>query len=336
VYLFQNFCGTVDLGGGPSELEEDLATHALVYMVNCVNMNWKIPIGHFFVAGLSGSELANLTKMAIENLNSTGITVLNVVCDNPSNNWSMLNHLGANLYSSDPEVALDIRNNLQIPVFAVLDACHLIKLVRNCFGDYKVLYNGKGEKISWEYIEELHNLQTLEGLHLANKLRDAHIDFKSDRMKTSLAVQTLSKSVAKSLEYCSTKYDQFIGCEATCEFLMIFNNLFDLLNSKSKFGKFYSAPLTSSNFDTWSTSFAAAKDYILSLKDAKGCPLIKGPRKNAFLGLLADMNSFNYMYQTYVLTNHLQYLLTFKFSQDHIGKLLNFLSVIANFVLLPS
>ena len=166
-------------------------------MINVVNSRWKMPIGYFFVAGLSGLELSNLTRMAIEKLNSTGIIVMNVVCDNPTNNWSMLNHLGANLYSSDPRVCLGIKNNLQVPIFTILDVCHLIKLVRNCFGDYKNLYTADNSRISWAYLVDLNDLQTTEGLHLANKLTSKHIDFKSNKMKTCLAVQTLSKSVAK-------------------------------------------------------------------------------------------------------------------------------------------
>ena len=114
------------------------------------------------------------------------------------------------------------------------------------------------------------------------------------------------------------RYEKFKDCKATYEFLIMFNDLFDILNSKSKFGYGNSAPLSTKNYAEWSVKFENARNYILSLKDFKGVPLINGPRKNAFLGFIATMKSFQYMYQTYVLTGHLTYLSTFKFSQDHV------------------
>ena len=48
----------------------------------------------------------------------------------------------------------------------------------------------------------LQELQESEGLHLANKLRPAHVNWKPQKMKVNLAVQALSSSVAHALEYC--------------------------------------------------------------------------------------------------------------------------------------
>ena len=51
--------GTVDLGDGPSSQEEDVATDAYVFMVNCVNGRWKIPIGYFLIHSLRGQGILN-------------------------------------------------------------------------------------------------------------------------------------------------------------------------------------------------------------------------------------------------------------------------------------
>ena len=53
-HFFQAFVGTVDLGGGPSSLEEDVATDAYVFMVNSTNNSWKLPIGYFLIKSLNG------------------------------------------------------------------------------------------------------------------------------------------------------------------------------------------------------------------------------------------------------------------------------------------
>ena len=80
------------------------------------------------------SELAGLVTTAIEEINNTGAVVLNLTCDNPSSNWSMLEHLGAKLDLKSTKLTLNLKNTLGIPIFATPDVCHLMKLVRNCWG----------------------------------------------------------------------------------------------------------------------------------------------------------------------------------------------------------
>lgn len=55
-----------------------------------------------------------------------------------------------------------------------LDSCHLVKLVRNTPADEGCLLDEKSNRVSWDYILNLPYLQESEGLHLGNKLRNAH------------------------------------------------------------------------------------------------------------------------------------------------------------------
>ena len=57
MYFFQRFHGTVDMGGGPSRNEEDVASQAYVFMLNAVNGSWKFPIGHFFISSLNSEGI---------------------------------------------------------------------------------------------------------------------------------------------------------------------------------------------------------------------------------------------------------------------------------------
>ena len=77
---------------------------------------------------------------------------------------------------------------------------------------------------------ELKNLQDAEGLRLANKLKKIHINWKQRKMKVNLAAQALSSSMANALEYCAKelKLPKFQGCEATVEFIRMFDHLFDI------------------------------------------------------------------------------------------------------------
>ena len=90
----------------------------------------------------------------------------------------MLRILGAKL--SDPEdlkVTIDIQNVLQEPILVVVDTSRIIILIRNCLGDLKILYTEDGDSIEWRYMEQLHNVQSEEHLHLGNRLRKNNILF---------------------------------------------------------------------------------------------------------------------------------------------------------------
>ena len=229
-----------------------------------------------------------------------------------------MEQLGADFKSEPVKVTLDIKNILGIPIIVVFDICHVLKLLRNCLGDFKTLKNGKNKTIDWKYFCELNEIQTKIGLHLANKLRLKHIQYKSNKMKTKLACQTFSRSVAKSFEYLQNilKNSDFENCDATIEFTYVVNDLFDWLNSKNKFGKRNKAPLSKENYLEWTTKFEFFTEYIKNLKHVDGQSVLKGPRKAGFMGFIIAMKSFRFMYDLYVRTNQLQYLLTFKFSQD--------------------
>ena len=132
---------------------------------------------------------------------------------------SMLKLLGAQLSPSNLQAYFQHPCDPKPKIYIFLDACHMIKLVRNTMLDWKVLKDKDGNAIKWQFVEELHKLQESEGLHLANKLRSAHIKWKPQKMKVNLAAQALSSSVADALEYCEgeLKLPQFQGCGPTVQ-----------------------------------------------------------------------------------------------------------------------
>lgn len=74
----------------------------------------------------------------------------------------------------------------QEKVAIFLDPCHSLKLLRNCLGNHKSIID-QGNMICWEYFMKLHEIQTNEGLHLANKLRIQHVRYNNQKMKVKLA-----------------------------------------------------------------------------------------------------------------------------------------------------
>ena len=226
----------------------------------------------------------------------------------------------------------------KLPIHVFLDPCHMLKLVRNTLGDIKILEDGSGNLVKWDFIDKLQQLQEKEGLHLGNKLRLKHIQWKKKKMNVKLAAQLLSDSVAKSLKFCiNGKIDGFEGCEGTIMFVEIFNKLFDILNSRNLFAHGWNRPFQSSREIEYFKFLEEAKQYIMSLhifdplskslnikknvvsQDDIDRSILKSKRKTGFLGFLICINSLKELYQEMVTKSKtLNFLLTYKLSQDHI------------------
>ena len=57
--------------------------------------------------------------------------------------------------------------------YELLDVCHMLRFVRNTQADGGILQDKDWDKIIWQYLVELHKLQTAEGLRLGNKFKKA-------------------------------------------------------------------------------------------------------------------------------------------------------------------
>lgn len=87
--------------------------------------------------------------------------------------------LGCNFYVDNLNTKLRAcsKNNANAEVVVLLDAAHMVKLIRNAFGERKLFKDMDDNLIDFNYIYQLFILQEQEGCHLANKLRKKHIFF---------------------------------------------------------------------------------------------------------------------------------------------------------------
>lgn len=149
-------------------------------------------MGYFLINGLTADLRANLIKQCISRLQSIKLTVVSVTCDDLNSNIVMANKLGCNFNAEDLDTSFDIGGySIQL----MLDACHMIKLMRNLFGDMKVLKVLNDNVIEWKFIDKLEQIQTNETITIANKLSKCHVHFKNQKMKLKLAVQVPGASV---------------------------------------------------------------------------------------------------------------------------------------------
>lgn len=158
----------MDLGTGMDNDKLEKAKQCLVFMVVSINENWKIPINYFLITNLNRSQKAELKKHALSLLKNTGVSVVSLTFDDCSSNLTMARLLGCDLSLSTLNTKFD-----DVAIF--LDAAHMIKLVRNAFGDRDIFQHCDGNLIDFNFVKNLFLLQEQEGCLLANKLRKSHI-----------------------------------------------------------------------------------------------------------------------------------------------------------------
>lgn len=111
-------------------------------------------------------------------------------------------------------------------------------------------------------------------------------------MKVKLATQLLSKSVADALEFCKDvlHLDEFQSCGPTINFIRLFNDAFDILNSRSlnQYGK---KAICNNNINDYKIFIDNFSNYIQHLKFSDGNLIINSNRKTGFLGFLVCFNS---------------------------------------------
>ncbi|KAM7282812.1 hypothetical protein ISCGN_000048 [Ixodes scapularis] len=314
--------GYCDLGHGI--LKDDCiayAKHALVFLAVAVNRNWKLPLGYALIDGLDGTVRSNLVQQYLIKLKEAGADCISVTCDGTSCNLSMLSALGVSLAEPRMKSWFPHPSDPSRRVYAILDACHMLKLMRNLLAEKELIRDGAGRTVAWHYIMCLDRLQQKEGLHAGNKLRRRHIDFHQQKMKVSLAAQTLSRSVSCALLFCKEKQiPGFEGVEATAEFAAVVDDTFDLTNSCHPLALGSKAPIRVNNKETILTRIDKASRYLRGLKDTTGRPLIQGPRKTAIVGFLLALQSIKGLAEDLVWSSSplLKCLLTRKLSQDHL------------------
>lgn len=323
----KEYRGFVDFGTGPLQLTNDydeaLATDALVFLINGVNCRFKIAVSYFLIKSLTAEERANIVTLIIKTIyDECGARIAYLIFDGLAANLKMTTILGANIFSAPPTSFFNI-DGVPNDIYISLDNCHMLKLIRNNWRNYRVFYNSNGEKIEWRYLQMLHELQNEKFLCLAPKITSTHIYFDNCKMKVKLATQIFSCAVANGLKYLKKTDSNFVDCMATSYFLQLLNDGFDIFNSNNKFAKYpFKGSLSLQNVDLIFKKLSEIEKYIEGLYyiDDLGekIKLINSTIKTGFIGFLVNCNSLRKFFFEYVQSKHMNYVLLYKMSQDHL------------------
>lgn len=310
------YFGNVDYGG---LIDFEMpATEALFLQIVSYTNNFKCPVAYFLTNKADAYLQTQIIMACLRSLYEVGITVRSITSDGANVNISTYKNLGCNIEYDELKPYFAHPSDPSVRVYCILDVCHMLKLVRNCFAE-KNLTSSSG-KISWDYIKALDDIQTTEKLKLANSLSSHHVNYKNKIMNVRLAAQTISSGVADAIEYLQkTSVTGFEQSYATVEFLRTVDRIFDILNCRNPFGKGYKAPIRSKTLDYFKDIFSKTKDYFGTLK-IDGIPLLQHMRKTFALGFILTMESTLGLASDLLTLNEnpLTYFLTYKYSQDHL------------------
>ena len=212
-----------DLGNG--ERSDKLATYATVFMVRSIFGSWKQSVGYFLTSGpMNSTVITSKLKECIEKVVNCGLIPKVVICDQGPNNRGCHSRLGITEFQNFTHCGMTL--------YFMYDPPHLLKSIRNGLFNNGFYYNSN--LISFTYIKELYNIKREKKIEIAGRLTEKHINLSTfSKMRVDYATQTLSHSVASGLRTVVLLSDR-LPKEAihTAEFCELFNNLFDIFNSK--------------------------------------------------------------------------------------------------------
>lgn len=318
----EKFLGHIN-AGKPDNHEEctPLTKQSNVLMVSGIGQDFKIPIGYFLNRILCAEERAVILHEAIFKLNNVGVSVCAITNDGHITNITAAKILGVQ-YEKDQPYFKNPYND-QKKIYCILDPPHMMKLARNCLGNKSTIFNSENKAIKWSFFENLVNLQMSENINFGNKLTKSHLEYGKMKMNVRLAVQTLSDSTAASMEYLNKKMKNgsFLNNEGTVEYFRIWNNMFDIMNSKKTHpNNKFKQPISEENINKIGAYFEYARKYINGLQIIENGVkklILRSKSFTPYFGFYHNTFSFTGIYHDYIKSRGKEFY-TFDVSQDHL------------------
>lgn len=291
-----------------------LAKDALVFLISGATEDFKIPVSYFLINGLTAEEKAALLHEVLIRLNDAGVVVISITFDGLVTNLTMCKVLGANFENRNAYIINPANKDHKI--YIIMDAPHMLKLIRNCLGTRNLIDNNN-DVIEWRYIALLYEIQKNLSFGLGNKLTKSHMDWQSKKMSVKLAGETISKSVADSIEFLIGEDEQFGNAGPTVNFIRIFNDIFDVMNSAKESACGFKKPLSKTHFRESFDRFNEAMVYIEKIRvQGENKSIFASASYTPFIGFYSNMINFMNIFNDYVNTDKIDVLITHRFSQD--------------------
>lgn len=290
----QRYFGHISYGMKEDDVQLPIADQAIVFMLRGINREFEFPVCYHLIQSLSAAVKYALVKEVLIKVTECGILVKNLSFDGLKTNFAMCRLFGANFELYTKKFMPYFENPInKEKVYIIFDNCHAEKLARNTLGNKRVIFCGKGQ-IEWQHLIDLESFSR-ENNFRTHKLSKKHIEFKSSHMNVKISAETMSNSVADSLQFLMDKgVEQFKNAAPTIRFIRTINHLFDIFNSRnSKSKQIFKNGLCPQNIDTIFAFFDETIKYLKNLKieavvneETKKINLCRSINNTGFLGYI--------------------------------------------------
>jgi len=192
-----------------------IADHVLVFMIRGIRKKYKQPIAYYYCQGTTKTpDLAVCIKEVISAIQTTGLKIRAVVCDQGSTNQAAINSLkeetkrNSLMYNTENKIYNGFLVNGE-EIVCIYDPPHLLKCVRNNLLTKNLIFTWKCQKqeATWDDIQTLYTFDKANEVHELRalpKLTEAHvIPEKIKKMRVSIAAQVFSQRVAATMKLMS-------------------------------------------------------------------------------------------------------------------------------------
>lgn len=206
------------------EKRRTLARKALVIMARSLIGDWEQPVAYYFYGSTCCANIMkDLIFQAIIKLKSIDATVHTLITDTTPAFLRLSRKLGISVENTSFLV-----NDERI--FYIFDVPCLIRATRNIFMSHELRFREK--RASWTDVELLFRRDSQVRLPLVPKLSISHLEpSRRQKTETKYAVQVFSSSMAAGLSAHIASGEFPLKAIGTMEFIYIFDQLFDILNS---------------------------------------------------------------------------------------------------------
>ncbi|XP_055526711.1 uncharacterized protein LOC129719215 [Wyeomyia smithii] len=206
----------------------NLANEAITIMARGVGTKYKQTFGYFLAnTTLSCTRQQEIIEESVRTMFKIGFIPVGIVMDQHPTNVMTARAIGVTV----DKPMFDIDGH---PVLFFFDAPHLFKSLRNNLFNKNVLF--QDEIVSFQHIRELYKMDISKMPRLVPKLTQKAVELPAfSKMNVKLATQTLSGTTAKAIN----TYVELQCLEKevlpTALFIELFDQLFDVFNSRFKF-----------------------------------------------------------------------------------------------------
>lgn len=226
--------GFEDLGN--NKTKSVFADKALTFMVRGIRKKFKQPVAFMFTSSsMKTPDLVIAIKEVIKAVQSTGLIVTALICDQASTNVAAVNKLKSEtnekykkLGEENKIFGFEIDDQEIVPLF---DPPHLLKCMRNnSITNHLSFIDNDGIKriAKWSHITQLYELdknESIIGDRINPKLTDGHIYInKMKKMKVSHAAQIFSQRVGSIMKILATWSSKYIFFKIEYLFIVVILN----------------------------------------------------------------------------------------------------------------